>query len=205
MENDKTSVKAAGNIAMSEIISADGAVNLNIANIFFESKIFGNIESAAQAYVKILAGREIGLNPIQAMNSVYIVEGKIAYESKIFLAAIKKSKTNDYKIKKMTDEECEIEFYENGELQGKSTFTAANAAAIGLINKPMYKNYPALMLFYRAASLGVKMYCPQILDGNAIYEDYVELTEKPVKTGMRIDLNSGDIKKIETGEAENGK
>jgi hypothetical protein len=156
----------------------------SLAKVFYASGIFKDIKSEAQAVVKILAGRELGLTPIQAMNNVYVLDNKVGYETKVFLSKVKKSGRYDYSYKFIDGkdgklEACEVTFYskENGEkvLIGSSSFSVYDAAKLGLINKSNYKNYLDLMLFYRAAIKGIKMCCPDILDGAAVHEEYQEI------------------------------
>ena len=167
-----------------------------IAKAFFESGIFKDVKTAAQALVKIIAGREQGLAPIQAMSNVYIFDDRIAYLTKVFSSKVKKSKKYDYKIKVTTDKECEIDFFENGKLAGTSKYTFTDAAKSGLPNKESFKKYPNNMLYNRAMSNGIKMFCPDILDGANLYEDFAEVEKDGAKM-MSVDMNTGEIKEAE--------
>jgi hypothetical protein len=210
---DRTAIeKENGGASLDSAVTTAAAMSVNEqAQIFFDSGIFKDVKSAAQAFVKIAAGREIGLSPIMSMNSVYIVDNKIAYETKIFLSRLKSGGKYDYEIIKNTDKECEIAFYrlalnegtETRIPQGKSRFTFEDAARAGLANKTSYKNYPALMLFYRAASNGIKLFCPDVLEGRPLYEDLIELTDENAKSGLKVDLKKREVKAIEiTREGE---
>jgi hypothetical protein len=186
-------------------LSSNEILPSGLAKVFYESKIFKDIQSEAQAIVKILAGRELGLSPIQSMNSVYIVGNKIGYETKVFLSKIKKSGKYDYAAK-YGDDNVEVEFFRvNGnerESLGKSEFSLKEAARVGLINKEAYKRYPKLMMFYRAASNGIKMYCPDILDGAALAEDYIEEEEKEKDVQISLIGDKIKVKSISTIEED---
>jgi hypothetical protein len=155
-----------------------------LAKIFYDSKIF-DVTSVSQVVVKILAGREMGLSPIQSMSSVYILDNKVGYEVKVLLGVLKKSGRYDYTSTFLYDDKgilhtCIVKFYKTGQddkrvALGESTFSLVDVAKLGLQDKSYYQNYPDLMLFYRAASKGIKMFCPDVLDGAAMYEDYIEL------------------------------
>jgi hypothetical protein len=174
-----------------------------LAKVFYESQIFSDIKSEAQAIVKMIAGKEIGLSPIHSMNSVYIVRNKVGYEVKIFLSKLKKSKMYDYATDFKENEKGEIEsvtvsFFrvndKEKELLGKSAFSLKDAARTGLINKQAYKDYPKLMMFYRAASDGMKIYTPDILDGNAIAEDYIEVSQNgTIAKSVKVDFENATI------------
>ena len=175
----------------------------DISKVFYESGIFVDIKSEAQAMVKILAGMEIGLSPIQSMNSCYIVGNKVGYETKIFLAKLKETGKYDYRVKHEFDDKgvamgCEVEFlWMNASSEfipiGTSRFDRQDAIRTGLINKDIYKKYPKLMMFYRAASDGIKMFCPQILNGAALYEDYLEVDFKAPSSSGMIKISGGKI------------
>jgi hypothetical protein len=174
----------------------------SLAKVFYASGIFKDIKSEAQAVVKILAGREMGLTPIQSMNNVFLLEGKAGFETKVFLSKVKKSGKYDYKVKFIYSadkklESCETTFYSirKDELIeiGTSSFSVYDAARLGLINKSNYKNYLNLMLFYRAASNGIKMFCPEILDGAVVKEEYQEvLSEGREEVAEEISLEGFD-------------
>jgi len=146
---------------------------MQMAEVFSESGMFPDIKTQAEAVVKILAGKEMGLTPFESMNALYIVNGKLALVSNVMARIVKKSNKYDYKIDKLDNEECTISFFTiNGEkeLLGKSTFTRKDAAAAGIINKDVWKNYPRNMLFARALSNGVRWFCPDSACGYSVEE-----------------------------------
>lgn len=137
-----------------------------LGEVFAASGIFKDVKTAAQAVVKILAGKELGLSPIEAMNSLYIINDKIAVLTNTIASRIKKSGKYDYKINKLDEIECSITFLAvNGETKelGISVFTIKDAAKAGIVNKDNLKNYPRNMLFARALSNGARWYCPDSL------------------------------------------
>jgi hypothetical protein len=174
-----------------------------LAAAFYESGIFKEIKNEASALVKIIAGREQGLTPIESMSSVYIFRDNILYATKVFLSKIKKSAKYKYICKQSTPDLCEIDFYENGELIGTSCFTKQDAITAGLINKDVYKNYRALMLFYRSASNGIKMFCPDILNGALLYEDYTEMNNDKENKPMTVNMETGEIVEQKTNDKDN--
>ena len=143
---------------------------MSLAEIFVKSGCFPDIKSQAQGVVKILAGREYGLTPIQSITELYMVNGRVAMSAKLIAAAIRKSGKYDYHIDKMDNEECVISFFEvtfgketvKTEI-GKSTFTIKDAARAGIVNKDVWKNYPKQMLYARAISTGGRAFCPDII------------------------------------------
>lgn len=170
-----------------------------LGEVFAASGIFKDIKTAAQAVVKILAGKELGLTPIESMNSLYIVNDKIAVLAATIAARIKKSGKYDYKINKLDETECSITFLViNGEVKelGISTFTVKDAAKAGIVNKDNWKNYPRNMLFARAISNGARWYCPDSLSS---FHSVEELEEAPrVEKVISIET-TGEV--VENGAA----
>jgi hypothetical protein len=147
---------------------------MQLGEIFMQSGMFTDIKSQAQAVVKILAGKELGLAPLEAMTNLYIVNGKVALQAKVIGALIKKSGKYDYNVEKLTDEECVMAFFklEDGKRTelGKSSFTIKDAAKAGIVNKDVWKSYPRNMLFARALSNGARWYSSDAFCGYSVEE-----------------------------------
>ena len=172
---------------------------LVMSDVFAESGMFPDIKSKAQALVKILAGKELGLSPFESMAGIYLVNGKLALTSKVMASMIKKTPTYDYKVETLTDEECTLLFTETiGEDVadlGRSTFTFKDGAKAGLANKDNWKNYPRNMLFARALSNGCRWYCPEAISGYYTTEELEAIDVTPVK--QTIELTDEGVKNIE--------
>ena len=146
-----------------EIVSTQMANDMELSKIFAESGIFPDIKSAAQGYVKVLAGRELGLSPMQSINSFYFVNGKLGIAAQTMGALVKKSGKYDYKIISHSTEECTLEFFKIGnppDVLGRSTFDLKMAAKAGIVNGTAWKNYPMNMLLARALMNGIRWMCP---------------------------------------------
>lgn len=150
-----------------EIIPRELAESMSLGEVFVKSGMFPDLKSQAQAVVKILAGKEYGLTPLQAITELYIVNGRISMSAKLIASAVKKSLKYNYHVDVHTAEECVISFFEitdKGAIEiGKSTFTIKDAARAGVINKEVWKSYPTQMLYARAISAGGRMFCPDII------------------------------------------
>jgi hypothetical protein len=164
-------------------------VNLDTAKLFEQSGLFPDIKNYAQAAVKIMAGRELGLTPVESINTVYITSGKIGVETKVFLARIKRGKKYDYSVefeygenptsKKKYLKEARVTIYQiNNDAKeplGKASFSAQDVVTIGKGNSSVYAAYPELMYFYRAASKAIRLYCPDVLEGMHTVEDLSDI------------------------------
>lgn len=174
---------------------------MSIAKVFVESGLFTDVKSQAQAVVKILAGREVGLTPFQSMKDIYIVNGKLAMQANAMASLVKTNPKYDYKVEIITNEECKISFWEikgdKKEEIGISTFTVKDAAKAGVINKDPWKAYPRNLLFARALSNGVRFYCPDTCCGWHIVDEMEGVYEVNKKETITINAE-GDVQRTET-------
>lgn len=139
------------------------------ANAMAKSGFFADAKQASQAIVKVMAGRELGFGPFASMTGVAIIQGKPAIGANLMAAAVKRTGKYNYRVLEMTNEACELEFYEAGKPVGKSRFDLKDASAAGLNSKDNWRKFPRNMLFARALSNGVKWYAPDIFNGATVY------------------------------------
>jgi len=133
--------------------------------VFARSGYFSDAREAAQAIVKVLAGRELGFGPIASMTGIHIIKGKMAPSANIIAAAVKRSGRYDYKVALLDAEQCRLNFFDNGEPCGESSFSMEDARAAGVLSNPTWKQYARNMLFARAMSNGARWYCPDVFGG----------------------------------------
>lgn len=145
---------------------------MQIAAVFAESGFFSDTKTAAQAVVKIMAGREYGFGAFSSMTGIHIIQGKPTLSAHLMAAAIKRSGRYNYRVTRLDDKGCTIEFYDNGKLVGPpSTFTEEDAKKAKLLGKEgPWMAYPRNMYFARAMSNGAKFYCPEVFEAGAYVE-----------------------------------
>ena len=139
-----------------------------MAEIFAASGMFTDVKEMAQAFVKIQAGQEIGVQPFAAMTGIHIIKGKPTLGAGLIAGRIKGSAKYDYRVGTMSDTECHIAFYECGKEIGVSSFTMKDAQAADLTSNPSraWQKFAKNMLFARAMSNGARWYCPDIFNGS---------------------------------------
>jgi len=141
-----------------------------IGRVFAQSGYFRDAKDAAQCITKILAGRELGIGPFQSVAQFHVVEGKPTMSAGLVGALVKRSGRYDYLPKAWTDTECVLEWYQDRELVGESSFSMADAERANLHRGGSgWTKYPKSMLLARALTQGARMYCPDVF-GGAIYE-----------------------------------
>ena len=133
-----------------------------------KSGYFSDVCDVAQALVKIQAGRELGLQPFAATTGIHIIKGKPVLGANLIASIIKNDPRYDYRVSRLDDKGCSIDFYEHGEKIGTAAFSEADAKSAGLAGDN-WKKYPRNMYFARAISNGAKWYTPGIFGGSPVY------------------------------------
>jgi len=158
---------------------------MSLGKVLAESGFFSDTKQAAQAVVKVLAGREMGFGPIASMTGVHIVQGKPTIGANLLGAAIKGSGRYDYRVIELTNDRAEIAFFQGQTEIGRSVFTMQDAQVAGLTSNPTWKKYPKNMLFSRAMSNGARWYCPDVFSGVTPYT--------PEELGAEVDGETGEV------------
>ncbi len=151
-------------------ITIESAMDVrDLGEIFHQSGLFQDIRSAAQAIVKVLKGRELGIPPLEAMTTINIIRGKVALSAQAMAALIKRSQRYRFLVRRHDEGACHIEFFEraNGawEPMGISQFTIEDARRADVAGGENWRRYPRNMLYARALSNGARWYCPDVVSG----------------------------------------
>lgn len=166
------------------------ATVMEIAAVIAGSRDFPDVRTPEKAAVRILAGRELGVGPVQSVIGIRIQAGRVSIDAGLIASLITNSGRYYYKILNHTNDECTLLFAENGVEVGRSTFTIADAEKAKLMSKDTWKNFPRNMLFARALSNGARWYCAGIF-GGAVYT-HEELGLAVDEDGRAVEVdNSG--------------
>jgi len=163
---------------------------MNISKAFYESGMFTDIKSVAQAMVKISAGQEIGIPPFASMTGIHIIQGKPTIGAGLIASRLKGSGKYDYRVVEASEKVCSIDFYQGATKIGNSTFTIEDA------RKALTKNidkFPKNMLFARAISNGVKWYCPDIFSGPVYVPEEMQVVTTEEATHVEVDTTIDEI------------
>jgi hypothetical protein len=202
--NDKSLAKANPG---SQVTKWDQPLNLNkltvtqmrfMGQAMADSGMFPDIQKdSAKAMVKILAGQEIGVTPFQAMSNINIIQGKAAMGANLMAAKVKGSGKYDYRAD-ISSDKCSITMKQlvTGKWEdiGSYTFSMADAKRIGLANKDNWVKYPQNMLFARAISNAVRMYAPDVFNGNLVYDpdELSDASAQPTITDPELDFETNE-------------
>jgi hypothetical protein len=180
----------------------DLAVIERTAQHFLTSGLFKDLRSVSQAVVKILKGRELGIGPYSSIDSINVIQGKLAINANLLAALIRKSKAYDYKITELTPKSCSIVITQDKQpLYPTHTFTIEDAKAAGLTRNQTYTAYPRNMLFARCISNASRFHCPDVTHGVYVPEDFPDF-ETPQNYEVAINPSDVDvvIKVAEVGD-----
>jgi hypothetical protein len=154
-----------------------GEVDLpTLGRLLLASGFFTDVRTAAQAVVKVMYGKELGIGPVVSMTNIFIVQNRPAMSYPLVAAMIKRHSRHDYRVKKLDDQECVLEFFEKREeeweLVGESSFSMDDARRAGLVRPGGgWQKYPRNMLFARALTNGAKFHCPDVFMGGIYTPD----------------------------------
>ena len=145
-----------------------------------------------EATAAILAGIEVGLQPMAALRSFDVIQGTAAPRANT-LRAIVQSQGHEVWVIDSTDTRAIVAGRRRGsDQEQRSTWTIDRAAKLGLVNKSNWKNQPQAMLIARATSeicrliasdaiLGLPYSIEELVDGNPAIEPAPVGAAGPVK------------------------
>lgn len=147
------------------------------------SGMFKDVSQAAQAFGRILLGRDLGLSPTQALMSIDVVRGNVQLRGTLLLAFVRKHPDYDYRVTEHTDEAATVVIYRHGEEEGVARFTIEDAKRAGLVkDASAWQHHPGNMCLWRAASNAVKFFAPDLLGGIPVYTE-ADSFEEPKAIG----------------------
>jgi len=156
---------------------------------YFDAKAAQGDTAIAQIATKILAGREMGYGPFASVQGIHVIQGKPVISANLMAAAVKRSGRYDYRVRRLDNDGCEVEFFQrNGdkwESVGKSNFTREDAKAAGLLGKDNWSKFARNMFFARALSNGIRWFAADVFDGSAAYT--------PDELGVTEDANGNAV------------
>lgn len=124
----------------------------------------------------IMAGAELGISPMVSIRMIYLVEGKVGLAAELMLALVIRAGVR-IKWVATTAEKATLWLHRAGHDPHEHTFTYEEAKKAELTNKFNWKGYAPAMLRARAASAGIRAYCPDITNGCYSKEEMEDLAE----------------------------
>jgi hypothetical protein len=133
--------------------------------------------TAEQAYLSLLAGRELGLSDVQSLRLVQAIEGRISLTAQAMGGLLQRAggviiwhETSD------TVADVEIRF--NGSVR-RTRWTIDMAKRAGLAGRGTWSRYPMAMLSARALSDACRYAAPSVLAGVYDPEELASIPQEP--------------------------
>lgn len=138
----------------------------------------------ADIHAAIVAGHELGIEPMEAINSLYLVNGQISMSGKLMSALVHRA-GHELRVEIAADRSTVTAHRRDPytkELHpvGSIMFTQEDAVRAGLADKDTYKAYPTVMLTWRAISQACRIYFADVLSGIAYVPEEVGI-EAPIE------------------------
>lgn len=125
--------------------------------------------------VAIQWGAELGLQPMQAMQNIAVINGRPSLWGDSVIALVKGSPLCEYVVEEVTDKSATCRVKRRGEPEQIRTFTAEDARTAGLWNKQgPWTNYPKRMMQMRARSWALRDVFPDVLRGMPVAEELMD-------------------------------
>ncbi|MBA3841031.1 MAG: hypothetical protein H0X39_00150 [Actinobacteria bacterium] len=158
--------------AIERYVPEDGEIDRiqRIATNFANSGYFADAKEALQAFVKISAGAEMGLQPFVSMSGIAIIQGKPVVGAGILAGLLDDHPDFDYTVtwapNSTEPTSCTVTVFKHGIERGESTFSMDDATKAGLAGKDVWKKFQRNMLYARAMSNAVAWYAPSVTRSN---------------------------------------
>ena len=155
--NMKEAMEFAGLLAKSDIVPKD-----------YQGKP-GNV------LVAIQWGMEIGLQPMQAMQNIAVINGRPSIWGDAMIALVRASPSFEYINETQTDKETTCVIKRKGEPEAVRTFSLEDAKRAGLTGKSgPWTQYPKRMMQMRARSWALRDVFPDVLKGMICAEEALD-------------------------------
>lgn len=155
--NMKEAMEFAGLLAKSDIVPKD-----------YQGKP-GNV------LVAIQWGMEIGLQPMQAMQNIAVINGRPSIWGDAMIALVRACPAFEYISETQTDKEATCVIKRKGEPEAVRTFSLEDAKRAGLTGKSgPWTQYPKRMMQMRARSWALRDVFPDVLKGMICAEEALD-------------------------------
>ena len=143
--------------------------------------------------VAIQWGMEIGLQPMQAMQNIAVINGRPCLWGDSVIALVKSSPACEYIREEQSDTAATCRVKRKGEDEQVRTFSAYDAKTAGLLGKAgPWTQYPKRMMQMRARSWALRDVFPDVLRGMAVAEEVMDTT--PIEREVNPDAPAARIK-----------
>lgn len=199
-------------------------IDLAVREVAWESELKGaamliksklapkDIQTPEAALFCILAGRDLGLSPVQSLRSIRPIQGKIELSADLQLGLFHREGGKS-SWAELTDNRASLKLLAPWSLEPHvSTFTLDEAKRAGLLGNSTWAKYPKAMLRSRAITQGLKdigflagagVYAPGEISGNAVVDEStgeVLPTAERHPESVQFKATDGVLERMDDGE-----
>jgi len=149
------------------------------------------IKTPEAAVVIILKGRELGIPPMEALNSINVIQGKPTVAPQLMLALIYRSGQGNIQIVERSETRSVVRAHRIGQQPQEFVFTLEDARKLGLADKDNYKKQSTVMLQWRNVAAAARTVFPDVVAG--LYT--------PEEMGAEVEVNEDGSMTIQAGAA----
>ena len=131
--------------------------------------------------VAVQWGMELGLQPMQAMQNIAVINGRPSLWGDAVIGLVRSSPLCEYVTEESFDDKAVCRVKRRGEDEQVRVFTIDDAKKAGLIGKQgPWTQYPKRMMQMRARSWALRDVFPDVLRGMPIAEEVMDIEPKDV-------------------------
>jgi len=151
---------------------------LKAAEIFIKSGLAPKgLKTPESVVVAVAYGAELGLSPMQSLNTIHIIDQKPVVSSNA-LQALAISRGGQIKTVEHTELTCTLDISRPGLDTHRETFTKADANQQNLLGKDNWQKMPKQMLYARCVSNGLRKVFADVLAGLYSIEEMVDARQE---------------------------
>jgi hypothetical protein len=144
------------------------------------SREFKDVQTPEQAMVRIQAGAELGLTPIWSLCNVMVVNGRPTVWGDAMLGLVLRHKECDDIVETMEEDGTAVcTVYRRGRDPKVGRFSMEDAKRAGLLDKPIWRQYPARMRQMRARAFACRDAFGDVLRGLDAAEEVLDYIDRP--------------------------
>ncbi len=163
-------------------VAIPSAQNLRmLAQDLLNSGLFPNIKNVAGAITVIEYGKELGIPPVAALQTMSIVNGRLCLEAKAIMAVFQ-NHGGKIKILERSKTLARIELSKEGQEPYVHEYTMEQAKTEKLAGKDNWLKMPETMLFWRAVATGIRLFDPGAIFGLYRQEELSDLASNRQET-----------------------
>lgn len=171
----------------------------SLARTSFVPKAFAG--KPAEVTAAIMAGQEIGLQPVAALRSIDVIQGKPSL-SAVAMRGLVQSKGHEVWVEESTETRAVVKGRRRGEETVQtSTWTIDRAKRMGLTSKSTWKDQPQAMLIARATAELCRLIAADVILGMPYArEELLDIDEEPESKPARKPSKKRTVKRQEIPE-----